>query len=273
MTGIVRFFLTALPKVALSRIFGVFARIPLPRLFRPIVHGAYAMLCGVDRSEVPGTLRDYPTLQAFFQRPVPDGARPVAAGAPVVWPCDGKVLTAGPIEHGRIPQIKGVDYGLDELLGDDGLAAALDGGTQATIYLAPSGYHRVHVPYNAELSGRLHIRGTLFPTNPPAVRSIRGLYPRNERVVHRFRLVDDRPAAVVMVAAFNVGDIQPSCGTTPTKLVAGQELARFGLGSTTVLLLPPGEPAIDPSAQGRFVHMGGAVPLTLKAVAESTTKA
>ena len=261
MRHILRILLTALPKVALSRAFGLFSRIPLPQLLRTPVYRTYTFLCGANLDEMEGVLADYPSLAAFFQRPLKIGRRPIDSTSEIVWPCDGKVLTAGPITGGRIEQIKGVTYGLDELLVDQALADIFTDGTQATIYLAPSDYHRVHAPFRAELIDRIHLPGTLFPTNPPAVNSIERLYPRNERVIHRFRLPDGRDAVLIMVGAFNVGDIQASC-TAPCSVNLGDEVGRFGLGSTTILLLPRGTPAIANHAGQTRAQMGAAVPLT-----------
>jgi phosphatidylserine decarboxylase len=238
----------------------VVARIPLPGLFRGPVYRTYSLFCGANLDEMRGELRSYPCLAAFFQRPLADGRRVVDAASPVVWPCDGKVVSAGPIQGGRMEQIKGIDYALEDLLADRQLAESFAGGTQATIYLAPGDYHRVHAPFTAELVDRIHVPGTLFPTNPPAVRSIEPLYPRNERVVHRFQLPDGRPAVLVMVGAFNVGDIHPSC-PHPCPVLPGDEVGRFGLGSTTILVLPAGAPAIASQARGTTARMGAAVPL------------
>lgn len=259
MRQLIRILLTALPKVALSRVFGVIARTPLPRLFRGPVYRTYSMLCGADLNEMHGELRDYRSLAEFFQRPLRDGQRPIGTG-PVVWPCDGRVTSAGPITQGRIEQVKGIDYSLEELLVDPRLAAAYRGGTQATIYLAPGDYHRVHAPFRARLLERVHLRGTLFPTNPPATHSIKPLYPRNERVVHSFRLEGGPAAALVMVGALNVGDIHPSC-PAPCDMQPGDEVGRFGFGSTAILLLPQTAPAISRHARGRVVRMGEPVPL------------
>jgi phosphatidylserine decarboxylase len=256
---IIRILLTALPKVALSRVFGFIARTPVPVPLRGLVYRTYALLCGADLREMQGGPGDYRSLAEFFQRPLRDGVRPIDDG-PVIWPCDGRVISAGPITAGRIEQIKGIDYSLEELLVDRELAAAFATGTQATIYLAPGDYHRVHAPFAAELLGRTRVPGTLFPTNPPATHSIRPLYPRNERVVHRFRLEDGGAAALVMVGALNVGDIHPSC-PAPCSLRPGEEIARFGLGSTAILLLPRSGPAISEDARGRLARWGGAVPL------------
>lgn len=247
--------LTALPKVALSRGTGLLARLPLPRRLRPFCYRCFARIYGADLAEVDGDLAAFGSLQQFFQRPLRAGARPVAA-APLVWPCDGRVVTAGPIAGDRIPQVKGIDYGLGELLADRALAAALAGGSQATVYLAPGDYHRVHAPFAARVEAVTPIAGTLFPVNPQAVRCIPRLFARNARHVFRCTLADGRAAAVVMVGAFNVG------GTIVTaapgsRLAPGDELGRFGFGSTAVALVAPGGAAFAEVAPGTRVRMGG----------------
>ena len=196
--------LTALPKLALSRTTRALARLRLPRGLRPALFGAYAKRYGADLTEMEGTPADYPSFAAFFQRQLKDGARPVDAVAALVWPADGKVVRAGPFEGGRLPQIKGVDYALADLVADAELAASLEGGSQATVYLAPGDYHRVHAPFAGTVRRTTHVPGGLFPVNAGAVRSIPGLFVRNERVVFECELEDGRPAAVVMVAALNV---------------------------------------------------------------------
>lgn len=230
--------LELLPKVLLSRLTGRLTRLPLPRGLRPRVHGWFARRYGCDLAEVAGDLADFGSLAAFFQRPLRAGARPLGQG-PLVWPCDGRIVTCGPIAAQRIPQVKGQDYELGELLGDAALAVPLAGGSQATVYLAPGDYHRVHSPFAAEFAPPRHIPGALFPVNPQAVRCVPRLFARNERMVFPARLADGRAAAVVMVAALNVGDIQVAA-PLPGPLAKGQELGRFGFGSTVVVVVGPG---------------------------------
>lgn len=258
MGSIRRHLLTALPKLALSRLTGVLAGVPLPCPLRGPVYRAFARRYGADLSEIEGSPADHPSLARFFQRSLVAGARPVA-DAPLVWPCDGRVVTTGPVRDGRIPQVKGMDYCLGELLGEDGLARALEGGTQATLYLAPGDYHRVHAPFAARLEVVRALRGTLFPVNPKAARSVPRLFPRNARHVFRCALPGGRPAAVVMVGALNVGATVVSA-KPPCDLRAGDEIGRFGLGSTVVVLLPPGHPGFREVAPETVVRMGRAAP-------------
>ncbi len=258
LSTLVRLALHLLPKYLMSRTARALASIPLPAPLRPLCYRTYATLTGADLTGMQGTLRDYRNLRAFFQRPLQASARPIAQG-PLVWPCDGRIVTSGPIDGDRIPQIKGVDYTLAELLGDVELAAALRGGTQATIYLAPADYHRVHAPFAAAITATRALPGALFPVNPPAVRAIPRLFARNARLVFRCQLPDGRIAAVVMVAALMVTDSSVSC-PVPGAVERGDEIGRFGFGSTVVAILPRGEeqwPALPP---GHPVKMGGAVP-------------
>lgn len=251
--------LTLLPKVLLSRTTGLFASMPLPTALRAPFYRWFARRYGANLGDIQEPLPSFRSLQAFFQRALRSGARPIAA-QPLVWPCDGRIVTCGPIAGDRIPQVKGNDYAIADLVGDAELARALAGGSQATIYLAPGDYHRVHIPFAATVEHVRAIPGTLFPVNPPAVACIRELFVRNSRHVFRCRLDDGRLAAVAMVGAFNVG------GTSVTaapgqRLAAGGELGRFGFGSTAVVLIAPGDVGFADAAPQMRVRMGeGALP-------------
>lgn len=256
MSTLRRIVLTALPKVALSRLCGLATRLPLPRGLRPSLYGWFARRYRADLAEIDGPLEQFASFATFFRRPLRAGARPIAATA-LVSPCDGKVVTAGPLRGERIEQVKGRDYSLADLLGDPELAARIAGGSQLTVYLAPGDYHRVHAPFAARIDRVTALPGTLFPVNPPAVACIRDLFARNSRHVFACTLADGRPAAVVLVGAYNVGD------TLVTQQVgevrAGDELGQFGFGSTVVVALGPGEPGLPELAPERRLRMGEAI--------------
>ncbi len=256
MTALRRTLLTLLPKVLISRLTGLATRIPLPRAIREPAFRRFAERYGIELDQVPDALSSYRSFAAFFQRAVRDGARPIAE-TQLVWPNDGKIVTSGRIEAGRIPQVKGQEYGTDELVGDKDLGAALSAGHQTTIYLAPGDYHRVHSPFAGEITKIWTISGTLFPVNQPAVRAIPRLFVRNARVVFEYRLSNGQRAAVVMVGALNVGDMPVSI-KAPCAVQKGDEIGRFGFGSTTVSLIDDAGPsflAIDPET---YVRMGQA---------------
>lgn len=250
-----RLLLTALPKVALSRLCGLVCSMPLPRALRVRLFRWFARRYGASLDEIDGNLGAFRSMQEFFRRPLRASARPIAPG-PLVWPCDGRIITTSPVANARIPQVKGRDYDLADLLGDAALAARLTGGCQATIYLAPGDYHRVHAPFEATVEQVSALPGTLFPVNPPAVQCIPNLFPRNSRHVFHCRLADGTPAAVVMVGAYNVGGTRV---TVPHGRVhAGQEIGQFGFGSTVVALVGPGGPRFREMSPQQRVRMGDA---------------
>ncbi|MCK5940889.1 MAG: phosphatidylserine decarboxylase [Planctomycetes bacterium] len=250
-----RLLLTALPKVPLSKLTGLLAGVPLPTFLRAPFYGWFARRYGAELGDLDAELSSFRSLQAFFRRGLRDGARPVADRA-LVWPCDGRIVTAGAIDGGRIEQVKGNDYELADLLGDPALAAALDGGQQATVYLAPGDYHRVHCPFDGEVLSVTALPGTLFPVNPPAVGCIDRLFVRNSRHVFACRLRDGTAAAVVMVGAYNVGG---TLVTLPAGPVArGQELGQFGFGSTVVFAVGEGAAPLTAAEPEQRVRMGEA---------------
>jgi phosphatidylserine decarboxylase len=201
----------------------------------------------------------YPSFNAFFTRALREGARPLA---PDGWLCpvDGAVSRCGTIAGDRIVQAKGHDYSATALLGGDAeLAAAFQGGHCATLYLSPRDYHRIHMPAAGRLLRMIHVPGALFSVNPTTVAAVPGLFARNERVVCVFEADDGRPFALVLVGATIVGSMAtvwhgtvnpPRPGRVrewrydgegaPVRLARGAEMGRFMLGSTVVLLWPPG---------------------------------
>ncbi|MEE2887569.1 MAG: archaetidylserine decarboxylase [Planctomycetota bacterium] len=250
--------LSALPKFLLSRTTGLLTRTRLPHALRPRLYRWFARRYGVDLDEVDGELEDFESLAKFFCRSLKRGVRPIAEGEPLVSPCDGRIITAGPIQNDRIEQVKGRRYSVKQLLQDTELATRLSDGYQATIYLAPGDYHRVHSPLAGQLVRVTHIPGALFPVNPAAVDSIPDLFPRNERVVFHLRLANSAPAAVVMVSALNVSDTRVTAAVG-TQLELGDELGQFGFGSTTIVITPHSGPAIMEMPREQRVWMGAAL--------------
>lgn len=249
-----RVLLEVLPKWALSRITGLLTRIPLPRFARRSLYGAYARRYGVDLAEVAQPLVTYRSFRDFFIRDLPEGARPISPN-PIVWPCDGRIVSSGLLRERSIPQVKGTDYTLDELLASSERADRFANGSQATIYLSPRDYHRVHTAFAGRCIERTHIPGKLFPVNPPAQRAIPKLFARNERVVFEFELEGGARAAIVMVAALNVGDIRYDF-ELPQRFDKGEELAYFAFGSTTILLLDEAAPRIPDLEPETPIRMG-----------------
>jgi phosphatidylserine decarboxylase len=147
-----------LPKNALSRAVGAATRLTLPPGLGRRCMGAFARRYGVDLSEC-AELSSFRTFGEFFARPLRPGLRPVAPGERVVVsPVDAVVSETGVAEGGRLVQAKGIDYPAAALLGDDALAARLEGGAYATLYLSPRDYHRIHFPLGGAVAGWRYLR-------------------------------------------------------------------------------------------------------------------
>ena len=218
----------------------------------------------------------YPSFNAFFTRPLRDGVRPLAH-APWVCPVDGAVSQCGPIRNGSLVQAKGHAYTVTELLGGDQvLAQTFADGAFATLYLSPRDYHRIHMPGDGRLRSMRHIPGALYSVNPVTARGIPGLFARNERVVCEFEGAHAMPFVMVLVGATIVGSMAtvwhgvvnpPRPGAirrwdytdAQVNLGQGDEMGRFLLGSTVIMLVPQAAASSWPAWEsGRPVRMGEA---------------
>ena len=267
-----------LPRHWLTAVIYRVARIRNTRI-KDFLITRFASLYSVDlvevRLDVP---RGFATFNEFFTRELDDGARPIASGRDtLVSPVDGTVSFAGSIRADSIFQAKGLDYTLDDLLATDiERARAFRDGRFATIYLAPYNYHRVHAPFAGELRAAHYVPGDLFSVNEATVARLPGLFRRNERLIMHFD-TPQGPAVLIFVGALNVGSIStPWTGEIrprkdgvvdvldlsahPTSVSKGDLLGWFNMGSTVILLLPPGTGEwaadLDP---GRTLRMGEAI--------------
>jgi phosphatidylserine decarboxylase len=214
---------------------------------------------GVDMSEAANSdLMSYATFNDFFTRPLKPGARPIAH-ADLICPVDGAISQFGALEHDQLLQAKGHRYSTAALVGGDAaLAAQFDHGSFATLYLSPRDYHRIHMPCDGRLTRMIYVPGALFSVNPVTARGVPGLFARNERVVCVFEGTRG-PFVLTLVGATIVGSMATVWHGTvnPPRLRSvqewayadrditlkqGEEMGRFLLGSTVVMLFP--KPAV-----------------------------
>jgi len=222
----------------------------------------------------------YASFNEFFTRALRADVRPLANVA-FVCPVDGAISQFGAIARDQIYQAKGHTYSTRELVGGDAeLAALFDDGAFATIYLSPKDYHRIHMPAAATLRRMVHVPGDLFSVNPATAQGVPGLFARNERVVCVFDMKMGEitlPFVQVLVGATIVGSMAttwhgvvnpPRSGQVrewhyddaPVQLQQGEEMGRFLLGSTVVLLWPRDTIAFNPDwAPEAAVRMGEAM--------------
>ena len=211
----------------------------------------------VDMKEaVNPDIHSYRTFNDFFTRALRAEKRPIAE-ADYICPADGIVSQLGVISGDKIFQAKGHNYSTTALVGgDEELAANFYEGNFATVYLSPKDYHRVHMPCKGRLVRMVHVPGSLFSVNPLTVRGVPGLFARNERVISVFES-DEGPFVMVLVGATIVGSIStvwhgvvnpPRSGevrqwqyvsdSSTLVLEKGEEMGRFQLGSTVIMLFP-----------------------------------
>ena len=201
-------------------------------------------------------IESYASFNDFFTRALKAGARPLAK-ADLICPVDGAISQFGPMQGPQIFQAKGHQYSSTALVGgDSALAAQFDNGHFATLYLSPRDYHRIHMPCAGRLTRMIYVPGDLFSVNPTTARGVPGLFSRNERVVCVFESAHG-PFVLVLVGATIVGSMAttwhgavnaPRPGqltdwhydNKPLVFRQGDEMGRFLLGSTVVMLFPKG---------------------------------
>ena len=232
---------------------------------------------GVDMSEAANPdPASYASFNDFFTRPLKPGARPLAA-ADLICPVDGAISQFGAIAQDQIFQAKGHSYSTTALVGGDAaLAAEFNNGHFATLYLSPRDYHRIHMPCSGQLRRMVHVPGELFSVNPTTARGVPGLFARNERVVCVFDSAHG-PFVLVLVGATIVGSMAtvwhgqvnpPRPGAARQwdyqgqgiRLHQGEEMGRFLLGSTVVMLFPQGPLHFNPAwAPASPIRLGEAM--------------
>ncbi len=215
-------------------------------------------VAGINREEaLSPDPADYVSFNAWFTRALKPGARTFDADQQAfLSPCDGRISETGSLKENRLLQAKGKDYTLPDLLADDPVCSQLVDGYFSTIYLSPKDYHRIHMPLTGHLQRMIHVPGRLFSVAPYTARQVPRLFARNERVIAIFN-TDAGPLVMVLVGAMLVSSTETVWAgeVTPNKnkdvsvidypegevtLSRGDEMGRFNMGSTVILLAPPG---------------------------------
>ena len=246
-----------LPQHFLSRLVYALMRSEIAWVKNMLIH-QISRAAGINYDEaLSPDPADYVSFNAWFTRALKPGARtfdPDPKG--FLSPCDGKISETGLLNENRILQAKGKDYSLQDLLANDPVCEQLVGGYFSTIYLSPKDYHRIHMPLGGHLQRMIHVPGRLFSVAPYTVRQVPRLFARNERVISIFE-TDSGPLVMVLVGAMLVSSTETVWAgeVTPTKnkevtvkdypdeeitLEKGDEMGRFNMGSTVIMLMPAG---------------------------------
>lgn len=284
--------LTLLPKNAMSRAMGRVTSMRLPGPIQRAEIRLFAAIAGVAIEEARDDVADFASLQQFFTRALRPGARPLEGDDnTLVSPCDGAWGESGTIESGTMMQVKGRAYRVADLLCDEDLATAYEGGRYATFYLSPRDYHRFHTPTAGRVTRVEYIPGALWPVNSIGLLGVDGLFAQNERLCAYLELGpgegvgvqsgDSGPGsslgiAMIAVGATMVGSVRLTFDEMRTNVAngsperrdfaanaptfaRGEEWGTFEFGSTIVMLTPPGEIELDSRATGTALRLGEAI--------------
>ncbi|MBI0029163.1 phosphatidylserine decarboxylase [Gilliamella sp. B14448G11] len=242
-----------LPKQLLTSLFGWLAKKQLGKVTTWIIQG-FMKLYKIDLSEAElENAEDYKTFNDFFARKLKEDARPIdSAVNSIVMPADGTISQFGTIQDNLLLQAKGHYYSLESLLAcHSDMIKFFKNGSYATTYLSPKNYHRFHMPCDGVLREMIYVPGSLFSVSQATTECIPNIFARNERVICLFE-TDFGPMAQILVGATIVGSIEvqwEGCITPPregimkrwvysgeVKLVKGQDMGCFKLGSTVITL-------------------------------------
>ena len=261
-----------LPKRAMTRLAGRIASKPRGGMTTATIRRFVARY-GVDMGEAAEpNITAYATFNDFFTRALKPGARPLA-DAPLICPVDGAISQVGRIQGDQVFQAKGQAFSTTALVGGDAqLAAKFQDGLFANLYLSPKDYHRIHMPAAGRLLRMVHVPGALFSVNPTTARGVPGLFARNERVVCVFENDTLGTWVLVLVGATIVGSMTTVWHGAVSRrgpvrewdyppgqvtLAQGDEMGRFLLGSTVVMLFEKSELQFNPAWQpGGSIRMG-----------------
>lgn len=263
-----------LPQHFLSRIVYALMRSEI-RWVKNLLIALISRIAGINYDEaLSPDPADYVSFNAWFTRALKPGAR-IFDPDPQAFlsPCDGRISETGSLVENLILQAKGKDYSLQDLLARDPVCEQLAGGYFSTIYLSPRDYHRIHMPISGKLQRMIHVPGRLFSVAPYTVRQVPRLFARNERVISIFD-TEHGPLVMVLVGAMLVSSTETVWAgeVTPTKnkevtvkeypdediaLAKGEEMGRFNMGSTVILLMPPGAlKSLESLGAGDAVKLG-----------------
>ena len=269
-TKLLIFFFKIIPKSFFSRLFGYFARIPLPAPVLKALISWYIKKFNINMDEYAAPSGGFKNFDMFFTRELKPGSRKIStARGSLISPVDARVDQSGKIKKGQLIQAKGISYSIDSLIPSD-MAKRFQNGSFVTLYLSPADYHRIHSPVNGKITGFFHLPGKLYTVQEFMVQGLEGLFSINERLISYIE-TNKGLAAVCKVGAMNVGRISLSYDNVvtnkfmrskkevffdePVKVKSGDEIGIFHLGSTIILLLEKGMAELEVKS-GERVRFG-----------------
>ena len=216
----------------------------------PLVSGIYGKVNSTRRSakKIPGFIkeqhidmsdfenREFTSFNDFFTRRIGEGKRLIDTDKDVlISPADSKLLVYK-IDADTKMQIKGRDYTVSELLGDESaVVEEFRGGLALVFRLCVNDYHRYCFPDSGRVVSRKFIKGKLHTVSP--VSKDHKIYKENTRQVCVLDTDNFGKVAYIEVGALLVGKIvdHGAC-----EFAKGEEKGYFEPGGSTVIMLVNG---------------------------------
>jgi phosphatidylserine decarboxylase len=257
-----------IPRAAVTRFMGWFSQIE-NRIVCAASIACWRLFSDLDLSEAKKT--EFKSLHDCFTRELKDGLRPFDQDPAIVAsPSDAIIGAHGAIEDTELFQIKGANYSLKDLLGDDRLVDAHRNGRFVTLRLTSSMYHRFHAPADFAIERVTFISGDTWNVNPIALKRVEKLFCKNERAVIETRLASGEALTLVPVAAILVASLRlhcidrtlnaqtlgPSVFPCDVEVHKGDELGWFEHGSTIIVLTPDRFEFCDNVREGARIKAG-----------------
>lgn len=250
-----------------SRLFGCFAHTEFPTPIQNFINSIYVALFNIDLSEFESI--SYPSLNALFTRKLKENRIFDINPNVLISPSDSLITELGLSKEKKALQIKGMEYSIEELLGETLTKEMF----YINLYLSPRDYHRYHAPCDLEIMELRYFGGDLMPVNMPSLQKNTNLFIRNERVVLKAKMPNQKILYFVAVGALNVGSIIFHCEpkihtnakrynetytyTNPKKVRKGEELGMFQMGSTIVLFIQDCNVSIQSNQKVKFAQSIG----------------
>lgn len=266
--------LHTLPKILLTKFVGFLANIQLPSFILRFWIWIFSKKYHIQQNEIAE--QEFHCFNEFFARKLKPECRPIdSEPLHIVSPVDGRIGAMGNMEQATLFQAKGIIYSLADLLAYPAWTPLFDQGSYMTIYLSPSNYHRIHTPIAGTIEEALYVPGGLYPVYPFAVQNIPGLFARNERIITLISHPTVGKVAMIKVGATIVGKTKVTYDTIEAQhtknpihrdyhdrnitFAKGQELGRFEMGSTVIVLFPSQKIQFFPFEIGQALQYGQAI--------------
>jgi len=181
----------------------------------------------------------FTSFNDFFSRQIKVGARPIYAqddASALIAPADCDVWrNSSWLSNDSNVKVKGDDYNLVQLLGDEIIASKYKNGEALVCFLNTDNYHRFHAPIAGVVTYRKDMDGLYF-----GMKGFTDHFHESRRSALEIRSANGRHVAISAVGIATISSVTLN-KNVGTKVNKGDEIGKFEFGgSSLVILFEPG---------------------------------